>query len=211
MKRCKICQEKTNTLQLEKTYYYCPDCNYIFIDEREILKPKQEKNRYQQHNNSRENEGYVNMFNDFIDELIRPNLHKIDTALDFGCGPGPVLAELLAEEGVEVDIYDPFFYPAKFFNQKKYDLITATEVFEHLKEPLLEVQRLSRYLRDDGLLAIMTHFHPGPQDFADWWYHRDPTHVSFYNQDTMDVIAGKSSLKIISANGGKYCLCKKKS
>jgi 16S rRNA G1207 methylase RsmC len=30
--------------------------------------------------------------------------------LDFGCGPGPTLSILLAEQGQQVDLYDPFYH-----------------------------------------------------------------------------------------------------
>lgn len=39
-------------------------------------------------------------------------------------------------------------------------------------------------LPSDGLLAVMTRLHPGPRDFPEWWYHKDPTHVRFYSRKT---------------------------
>ena len=47
------------------------------------------------------------MFEAFIHKSIFPYQERINKALDFGCGPGPVLAELLKRRGLEVEIYDP--------------------------------------------------------------------------------------------------------
>jgi 2-polyprenyl-3-methyl-5-hydroxy-6-metoxy-1,4-benzoquinol methylase len=35
-----------------------------------------------------------------------------------------------------MEIYDSYFSPEKVFLGKKYNLITSTEVFEHLDDPL---------------------------------------------------------------------------
>ena len=42
--------------------------------------------------------------------------------LDFGCGTGPALADMLIKEGFKVSLYDPFFYPDKDVLSKQYDL-----------------------------------------------------------------------------------------
>ncbi len=208
--KCKICENNDiKELELEKTYYHCQKCDLIFLDEDQILKPEEEKRRYEQHDNTHRNKGYVKMFERFIEEVIEPYMEEIETVLDFGCGPGPVLADLLQERGLTVDIYDPYFFPEKTFREKEYDLITYTEVFEHLIKPVKEIEMLIKHLREGRYLAIMTSFHPGVNDFKDWWYNWDPTHITFYNSNTFQEIARRYPLKIIFEDGGKYCLFKK--
>ncbi len=207
---CKICNsKKLNKLELKESYYHCPNCDLIFIDEAEIIDPAEEKKRYAQHDNNLENFGYVKMFKRFIKQVLEPYIDNLETALDFGCGPGPVLADLLKEKGISVDIYDPFFFPEKVFRNKKYDLITSTEVFEHLKNPLKEIEILLEHLKKGAYLALMTSFHPGPEEFEDWWYKWDPTHITFYNHNTFQEIAKKYLLEIVYEDGDKYCLFRK--
>ncbi|MTI60978.1 MAG: class I SAM-dependent methyltransferase [Firmicutes bacterium] len=208
---CKICNNKTlDILELESIYYYCPKCNLIFIDEVSILDSIEEKSRYEEHENNHENQGYVRMFEIFIKQVIEPYISKTGLVLDFGCGPGPVLGDLLKERDFTVDQYDPYFFPERVFEGKKYDLITSTEVFEHLKDPLQEMDKLYEHLKKDAYLAIMTSFHPGIDDFADWWYKRDPTHITFYNSNTFKEIARKYNLEIVFEDRDKYCLLKKR-
>lgn len=208
---CIICgSSDLELLDIQNKYYHCQDCEVIFLDPTEIVAQAEEKERYEGHDNNHQNEGYVRMFEDFIEEVIEPhlNLGKISDVLEFGCGPGPVLADLLEAQKLEVDRYDPYFFPEKVFLDKKYDLITSTEVFEHFSDPIKEMELLTSHLKDGGYLAVMTSFHPGPEEFEDWWYKWDPTHIVFYNQKTFSKIASDFDLDIIYTDQEKYILFK---
>jgi hypothetical protein len=50
-------------------------------------------------------------------------------------------------------------------------------------------------LEDNGILAIMTSFLSNIEDFENWYYRRDPTHVVFYSQETFKVIARQRKWK----------------
>ncbi len=201
MVNCKICSQETHPIydqQYDHNYYCCGNCDFIFLDESKIISADQEKKEYSFHQNSFENEGYVNMFRQFIDKAIKPYKTRIKTALDFGSGPGPVLAELLKKEGFKTDIYDKHFAPEKVYLNKKYDLITATEVFEHLKDPLATLKLLKPLLNKDGILAIMTLFHPNnAAEFKKWWYRRDSTHIAFYTPKTFAKMAELLEMKTL--------------
>ncbi len=207
--QCRLCKtDNLKKLQLSD-YYFCCNCHYIMLSANLLPDPQTEKKRYQNHDNTRENQGYVDILQEFINWGLKDKLTEIDVALDYGCGPGPVLAELLEELGLRVNIYDPFFYPDLDFKGQKYDLITATEVFEHFHHPLTEIKELIRLLSPGGFLAITTNFHPGPKDFPDWWYHRDPTHVGFYNKKTIHYITAEFSLNFIKTGEEKFVLWQK--
>jgi SAM-dependent methyltransferase len=180
------------------------------MNDEKILTPDQELNRYLKHTNSLDNTGYVEMLKTFIDKSITPFRQNIKTILDFGSGPEPVLAQLLREMGFKVDIYDIFFAPEEAYLDKTYDLITCTEVLEHLKDPLKILGIIRNLLNPGGIIAIMTLFHPvyglspTPDQlpcekiFKDWWYRRDPTHISFFRPETFYHIAKSLDLTILT-------------
>ncbi|MTI96734.1 MAG: class I SAM-dependent methyltransferase [Firmicutes bacterium] len=208
MTDCKICGNSVDELQCRQLYWHCPVCDLITLDNNELLTPEAEKERYQLHNNVAENEGYVLMFERFL-EFAAPWLPDGGQALDFGCGPGPVLARMLEQQGWEVTIYDPFFAPSRDFCQHSFELVTATEVFEHFVYPLAELRTLNAVLAPGGVLAVMTHFHSGPDAFCDWWYRRDPTHIVFYSIKTFLWLANELGLELKASDNKKSVVLQK--
>ena len=211
--KCRICGQAAYLMEhekLEKHYYHCVYCDYIFMDEKEIISHEAEKHRYDQHKNTLDNRGYVNMFECFIEQAIIPYENQIDTALDFGCGPGPVLAYLLKQRGIQVDVYDIYFQPKKVYENKKYNLITSTEVFEHLKYPMEQASTLLQRLTPNGILALMTSFHSNDvEQFSKWWYRKDDTHIGFFNAKTFEYIAKANNAKVIFNNDKNICVLQK--
>jgi len=200
--KCHICNTLVGSfedIQLNKIFFHCPSCELIFLDKKFYVSKNDEKNQYDQHNNSLENEGYVNMFDDFLDFTLK-GLH-VKSVLDFGSGPTPVLAELLKRRGLHVEHFDKFYQPKKVYKNKKYDLITSTEVFEHLENPKEILNLLSNHLNPNGIISIMTLFHTNKQeDFLKWWYRRDPTHITFFTPKTIEIMAKKCGLKLLKHN-----------
>ncbi len=212
--KCRLCRAKNlNKLEgknLQKgNYYHCGSCDLIFLPANQMPPPSKERQRYLEHDNTFATSGYVSMFEDFIADYIKPYKSKITTALDFGCGPGPVLAAMLKEEGIKVDIYDPYFFPGEKHLKNQYDLITSTEVFEHLTRPAQEIRKLLDLLRPDKYLALMTSLHPGPQKLGQWNYRKDDTHITFYSWETMNWIEKNFPVKIIKSDKKKNVLLQK--
>jgi hypothetical protein len=171
-----------------RTYWCCGQCGLIFLEPSQRLKPEDEKARYDTHQNDPNDEGYVG----FLKRLAIPLSERLQPGqqgLDFGCGPGPTMSVILGEKGFEVEDYDPFYFPDHSLLDKAYDFISCSEVVEHLFEPRKEFQRLDNMLLSNSYLGIMTEFSTDPDQFSDWWYHRDPTHVCFYSVKTFDWIA----------------------
>ena len=205
---CKVCNSNITIICHPKfgDYYYCSNCEFISKDESNRFNVVEEKLRYENHNNSIEDKDYVNYFCTFIKEAVIPFADEGKHGLDFGSGPSPVLAQILEQKfNYQMDIYDHFFSPEKVFIGKKYDLITSTEVVEHLNDPLYYFSLFSKLLKSKGVLAIMTNFHRNNEDhFLSWSYIRDVSHISFYTSKTMEYIASKVGLKIIYTNNDKY-------
>ncbi|EKE02108.1 MAG: 2-polyprenyl-3-methyl-5-hydroxy-6-metoxy-1,4-ben zoquinolmethylase [uncultured bacterium] len=211
---CRICNNQTITIydrQFDINYYNCINCDYIFIDPESIVSKEEELRIYQLHHNSLENTGYVNMFKDFADKAIMPYKSSTKSILDFGSGPSPVLAHLLREEGFEVDIYDPYFAPEKVYENKVYDLITSTEVIEHLSNPVETFKILYKHLNPSGIISIMTLYHPQDNEkFQSWWYRRDETHISFYTHNTMKHLAKIFNMEILLLDSKNLCVLQKR-
>ena len=188
---CCVCDNSQLNLFSEidgKIYWQCAHCLVVFLDYKFKLSPLEEKYRYQQHNNGIHDEDY----RFFLSKLFRPlkgKLKKGSKGLDYGCGPGPALAEMFKEEGFHVDLYDPFFFKDELVFSKEYDFITCTETVEHFFEPAKEFKRLDKMLTKEGYLAIMTSFLEDEENFGQWHYRKDPTHVAFYQLQTFKIIA----------------------
>ena len=173
--------------KLQRNYLQCNICKLIFVPKKFHLPLQLETERYLTHNNNRNNQGYV----DFLSRLwieLKPKLNTGADGLDFGSGPGPVLAELIMEDGFNIETYDPIFKPDKKSLETHYDFITCSETIEHFKEPQKSFCLLNKLLLPGGWLGIMTGIVPEDSRFSDWYYHRDPTHVSFYTNDTISWI-----------------------
>ena len=201
MRLCKICNNRTQSIVDKKqnvTYYRCEKCDFIALDNDFMVDALVEKQHYAKHNNSFECSGYVDMFKRFIDSSISPYISTIKKALDFGCGHTPVLAKLLEDRGLEVDIYDLYFFSDEEYKNISYDLITSTEVFEHLKDPKSILEVLVNLLNPNGYIVLMTQFPPSSnEEFLRWWYRRDITHISFFTPKSFKIMAEEFGLKVI--------------
>ena len=213
MHLCKICNARTNSIEDVKKnllYYRCSFCSFVSLEDTFMVDRLKEKAQYDQHNNSLENEGYVQMFEDFIDLSIEPYRENIQTVLEFGSGPEPVLSKLLERRGLEVDIYDLFYAPQKVYKGKQYDLISSTEVFEHLQKPLEVLETLVNHLNENAYIVLMTKFPPkDDKEFLAWWYRRDPTHISFFTPKSFEVMAEKVGLKVLKTFNGNIVIFQK--
>lgn len=208
---CKICNKTTtiiNDIELKKNFFYCKHCELIFLDKNFYVSRENEKKQYNQHNNSLENEGYVKMFTEYLNFTLKNQ--NIKTVLDFGSGPTPVLAELLKRRNLHVDCYDKFYQPKKIYEDKTYDLITSTEVFEHLENPQEILHMLSEHLNVNGIISLMTLFHTNKQeDFLKWWYRRDPTHITFFTPKSIEFMANKCGLKVLKTDYRRIIILQK--
>lgn len=172
----------------KRDYHQCDQCRLVFVLPECFLTREQEKAEYLLHENHAEDLGY----RQFLSRLCTPLLSVLPQAqsgLDFGCGPSPVLADMLETHGMKMSIFDPFFFPDSSVLDTSYDFVTCTEAIEHFHQPAEELKQLSALLKPGGLLAIMTKRVISQQRFASWHYKNDPTHVCFFSEETFHFIA----------------------
>lgn len=190
---CPVCRtaQAQHFLQIDgRDYWRCMGCAARFLDPRQHPSPEQESSEYEKHRNDTADARYRRFLNRLAEPLLE-RLQRRSQGLDYGCGPGPVLAEMLREHSHQVALYDPFFQPEPGSLRRRYDFITCTETAEHFHRPAEEFDRLGALLRPGGWLALMTCFQTDDCRFAGWHYRRDPTHVVFYREDTLRHIAAE--------------------
>ena len=212
LKNCILCNnssvhplifKKTCNKTGKRSYFRCHECDLIFVPEEFHLSPVEEEARYLLHNNNLSNEGYVNIFMEKI-KLIKKYCPDIRSVLDYGCGDEPVLTELLKREMYDCDCYDLYFHPG--FPGRSYDLVISTEVFEHFRDIRNELVKIHSLLRPGGFLAIMTSFHDPIEEFENWWYHSDPTHICFFSTKTLDWISKEFGFRKIFSNEKNFVI-----
>jgi len=182
-----------------REYLKCSNCDFVFVPKIYHLSEKDERARYDTHNNNPEDDRYRN----FLSQLLNPLQERISkgaSGLDFGSGPGPTLSLMLKECGHSVDLYDKFYAKNDIIFEKQYDFITASEVVEHLKQPMIELNRLMDLLKSNGVLAIMTQILTPQIDFNQWYYKNDPSHIGFFSEKALNFLAGnwQAELNVIS-------------
>jgi SAM-dependent methyltransferase len=178
-----------------REYRLCTLCMLIFVPPAMLPTPLEEVLRYVEHENSRDDPRYEQFLRRLADPLSA-RLPCGARGLDFGSGPTPVLAELLTADGFPTASYDPFFAPDESLLDGVYDFIACSETVEHLHHPGEVFDRFSRILKPGGTVGVMTRFYGHEAPFERWWYRRDPTHVSFYREETMRWIGQRHGWRV---------------
>jgi hypothetical protein len=135
-------------------------------------------------------------------QMIKPRTKTIKV-LDLGGGSGFIGSYLAFRLGWDAYTYDPFskpsYSPGRFLRewpsvQSKgpFDLIIATEVFEHFLRPREEISRMAEILAPSRSYIYITTklYTPGVVD-ASWPYLAGMSgqHVCFYSKDSVKLIA----------------------
>ena len=195
---CPLCYN-TDTAQLDqnkqRAFWSCSNCYLVFVPAHQHLSADEEKKIYDYHQNDITDSGYRK----FLSRLASPLLERLPehaSGLDFGCGPGPALADILRKQGHEVALFDQYYEVRPEALTQQYDFITSTEVFEHLRNPRVTIGKLVEMLRPGGYLGVMTKLIPELERFCDWHYTRDLTHICFYEQRTFEYLAEQHGLNL---------------
>lgn len=207
---CTLCGNKEITPVASagdyRSYHHCQNCHLIFADEGYRLSRKTERSRYSLHNNGIDKRGYV----EFLGRVIQPCLPFLTRqmrGLDYGCGPQPTLSKILANFRLVCYDYDPLFdfkHP-----YQEYDFVFATECFEHFYLPGKEFNNINSLLKSKGYLGIMTERWESRNQFDQWYYKRDPTHVSFFHWKTFLYICRNFGYEIKYADKSRVVILQK--
>jgi hypothetical protein len=207
--KCKICNANTELKFSHKVlrkydvkYYYCQNCSFLFTEE-----PYWLEESYKSPINVIDT-GILNRnlyFGKVVSSLTFFFFNKDGKFLDYAGGYG-IFTRLMRDYG-----YD-FYWSDKYSDnlmargfefetsspQKDFEAITVFEVFEHLLDPIDEIEKMltlsNNIFFSTTLLSTSV---PGPND---WWYYgfNHGQHISFYSRKTLKIIARKYDLNLYS-------------
>ncbi|MFD1466653.1 class I SAM-dependent methyltransferase [Hymenobacter caeli] len=153
-----------------------------------------------------------------VEVLIKMFFKTDKKYVDYGGGYG-MFVRMMRDKGFNFfrqDTYCENIF-AKDFDVSSYnstdsdsfELLTAFEVFEHLVNPIEELEKMLSYSSN---IFFSTTLYPNNQDLLKWWYLIPETgqHVSLYSNKTLQYIAKKFDLHLYSVNIYDHLLTKKK-
>ena len=161
-----------------------------------FVSQEQAKKRYLTHHNQLTDERYLKYQTSIYETFVSLYL-KTPDILDYGCGEA---APLKYVSGLEMALYDLYFFNDESVFNKRYDTIILIEIVEHFEDPFDTFDKLCSLLKPGGRLIVQTEFKPAFADILDWWYIRDETHVSFYDLEVFQYIAKRFDLSVIYTN-----------
>lgn len=188
---CKLCCS-SNVIPLgsneTRHFLYCPVCELIFVPSDEWLSPEEEKTRYANHENGADNPDYVRYLTDISHETDRIPVAS-PMILDFGSGPEYVLTKVLRKRGFDCVPYDPVYGLGEENLTSQFDIIIICESIEHVRDIQKELILLQRVCKPQGYIVIHTEMYPRREDFLNWWYAMDPTHINFFNDEAIEALS----------------------
>lgn len=167
-----------------RDFMHCPSCGLVFVSRAQWLTVNDERARYDHHDNSHSNPGYVRFLGEVADAvgaIAAPGAR----ILDFGSGENAVLTAELRRRGFDAIPYDPLYALGESALSSTYDVVILCEVIEHLRDLRDELLSASRCLAAHGCMVIRTQCYPSVEDVPTWWYARDATHIHFFAPRTL--------------------------
>jgi len=218
--KCKICASHADYFSSAEImgkhtveYFRCFECGFIFTEEPYWLE-----------------EAYSSAITGSDVGLVRRNYHLSKIArvliatffdskgrfLDFAGGYG-LFVRIMRDNGQDFRWFDRSCanlfaggFAADLKDGRRYDLVTAFEVFEHLVDP---IAGLDEILRCTGSILCTTDLLPEPAPKPDkWWYYglEHGQHVSFYTRKSLEVLAEKKRLNFYTNGATVHLLTEKK-
>lgn len=217
---CKVCskfsEEVFKTLVLQKyevKYFKCTNCQFIQTEEPFWLQ-----------------EAYESAITNLDIGLVGRNIHYSGLIkqivskwfdsdakfLDYGGGYG-MFVRLMRDLGIDFYRYDIYCENlfSKYFDYSdlpegsKFEALTAFEVFEHLSNPMEEVEKM--FTLSDSII-FSTELQPnGKVTPENWWYFVPETgqHIALYSRESLQFIADNFGANL-SSKGNLHLLTNKK-
>lgn len=217
MSKCPICDstakrcfDKQILAKYNVNYWECPNCKFVFTD------PPFWLEEAYQNTITLSDSGVLSRAicrRYYTSALLFLVYGKKAKCLDYGGAYG-LFVRAMRDLSVEFYWYDKYTENllAKDFDHAEsghatYDLLTSFEVFEHLPNPVEEIENMLQFSRK---LFFTTCLIPTPSP-PEWSYYATEhgQHISFYRKETFEFIARKYSLNFYSNGMDLHLLTEK--
>jgi hypothetical protein len=215
---CKICGCESNKIfntkvlsKYDVSYFKCNRCFFIQTEEPYWIEEAYNSAITKQDIGLLSRNNY---FVNLISVLINFFFEKKKTFLDYGGGYG-IFVRLMRDHGFDFYRFDTYCENifAIGFDDKQhtdYELLTSFEVFEHLVDPIQEIELM---LKKSQSIFFSTEIQPNSiTNVNDWWYFMPWTgqHISLYSIESLKFIANKYGLNLYTNGKTFHLLTKKK-
>lgn len=208
--KCKICGKESSYLFEAKVlkkysvvYFRCLGCKFIQTEDPHWL-----KEAYSENNQSIDI-GQVHrslLFSEEISEIIEKSFNPKGRFLDYGGGSG-LFTRIMRDRGYDFWRYEPNYKNifSQFFDisdleksQRKFELLTAIEVFEHLLNPKDEIEKMLGL--SDTILFSTQLSADNIKSVSDWKYFNQDfgQHISLYSKESLAFLAKEFGLNFYS-------------
>ena len=192
----------------------CDDCGFIHADLPEALAIQKQYREMEDEAYEDSHLGRQKSFEVLLEEIqkLRPEAR---TLLDIGAGTG-ILALAAKNRGFDVDGIEPSlwaveracalrgmrirqgYFPEGRLLQKRYDVITALDVIEHVSDPAAFLSACRDALEPGGMLVLVT---PnieslGARLIGHRWWHFRPAHIGYFGPSTMFAALGAAGFNV---------------
>lgn len=192
-------------------YFRCPDCGFIQTE-----KPYWLEEAYQDVIIDTDvglvarNEKYATL----TSLILRYLYPEVTRCVDYGGGYG-MMTRMLRDRGHDFRHFDPYCDNlfAKGFevseSDAKFETLTAFEVWEHMADPIAEIERMDS-MADHWILST----HVVPDDCpkpGEWWYYalEGGQHVSLWTHEALSVVASRYNRHYIPLRDGLHIMSSK--
>lgn len=219
--QCKICQKPSFPLSKAKVlnkywvdYFKCDHCGFIFTED-----PYWLPEAYSEAIN-RSDLGLVDRnirLSYSLMPLILSYFNPDGKFVDYGGGYG-LLVRIMRDRGLDFYRYDQYCENifAKGFDitepgPEKFELMTAIEVFEHLVDPVTEIQKMLEFSKNiffaTELLPEKGNTLPGQ-----WSYYglEHGQHISLYTRTTLKLLADRLGVHFVTDGKGMHLFTQEK-